>query len=140
MDDYIFNLEQEKQMRAVLGRCVLYASEGQAADPDWQMMEFAENLVDAAHEVQAIIDATWQPPEEEGKSMSSTGRQLAGALRKRIHDAGHGMKVLSTMRWVIERADQLSPRLVDEIADVAGADKHRMRDALKLAPYVRLVY
>ena len=52
----LFTLEQEKQMRAVMGRCALYAYEGQRADPDWQMMEFAESLVAAAKEVQAIID------------------------------------------------------------------------------------
>ena len=136
MDYYIFNLEQEKQMRAVLGRCVHYASEGQAADPDWQMMEFARNLVGAAKEVQAIIDATMQPPEEGGER---TEKQLADGLRNHINTAGPGMKVLETMRWVIGCAEELSPRLVDEIAAVAGADKRRMRDALKLAPYVRLV-
>lgn len=71
--------------------------------------------------------------------MSRTGKQLADELRKRIKDAGPGMKVRETMLWVIECADELSPGLIDEVATDAGADKHRMRDALKLAPFVRLV-
>ncbi len=74
----------------------------------------------------------------EGVSMNRTGKQLAYELRKRINDAGPGMKVRETMLWVIECADELSPGLIDEVAADAGADKHRMRDALKLAPFVRL--
>ncbi len=58
MTHHMFTLEQEKQMRAVLARCALYASEGERADPDGSMMYFAESLVDAAKEVQAILDAT----------------------------------------------------------------------------------
>lgn len=69
--------------------------------------------------------------------MSRTREQLADELRKRINDAGPGMKVRETMRWVIECAGELPPGLIDEVAALAGADKHRMRDALNLAPFVK---
>ncbi len=71
--------------------------------------------------------------------MSRTGKQLADDLRKCINTAPPGTKVRETMLWVIQYTTELSPGLIDEIAADAGADKHRMRDAFNLAPFVRLV-